>query len=177
MMMSDEFKTASPDSLGKMLEPALGGQTALRPEELGAILHHQMKSPIRFVLTDETGAVPVEMTGIRGRTTSQGLLVESLEHLLNHPHPPLELLLKMKEFAKANRDHPEASLPGDIATLLYFASILAALVRCGQRITTLDDDTLRDGIEWALRRTWVDPPLRELFREARQFILRSSGGQ
>ena len=57
-------------------------------------------------------------------------------------------------------------MPRDIATMLYFACAAAALVRCGERITRLDDTKLREGLEWAIAQSWLDGTSRELFTAA-----------
>ncbi|MFI5380967.1 MAG: hypothetical protein ACHRHE_16840 [Tepidisphaerales bacterium] len=49
--------------------------------------------------------------------------------------------------------------------ILYYAAIFCALLRQQRRITTLDDDTLRAGAEWALRQNWLHPSLAAVFRE------------
>jgi hypothetical protein len=53
-----------------------------------------------------------------------------------------------------------------VATLLYFASIVVAQMRCGTRITALDDNAIGAAIQWALAQSWVDGPTRSLFEEA-----------
>ena len=96
--------------------------------------------------------------------------LETFGDLLRHPHPPLGVLKLMKEFAKVNRDNPESSLPTEIATVIYFTAIVLALTRCGQRITGLDDDALRRGVEWVVAQPWVDESTRSLFRDALTLI-------
>ena len=66
---------------------------------------------------------------LRLAAESQGLLLKSFGDLLHHPNPPLELLRLTKDFAKACRLSRSGPLPREIATLLYFASIIVAWVR------------------------------------------------
>jgi hypothetical protein len=56
-------------------------------------------------------------------------------------------------------------LPPEVATLLYYAAILVARRRHGQRITQLDDNSLRSGVEWSLQQPWVDQRTKSLFQE------------
>jgi hypothetical protein len=97
---------------------------------------------------------------------ARGLLLSSFADLLHHPRPPLEMLRMTKRFAKAARHHPDSPLPPQVANVLYYASIAAALLRCGRRISELDDASLQKGLAWCTSRDWVDAPLRGLLREA-----------
>lgn len=72
----------------------------------------------------------------------------------------------MKRFAKAMRNHPEAPIPAAVANICYYAAIAAAMVRGGQRISRLDNDTLRQGLNWSASQSWIDEPTRSLLREA-----------
>ena len=83
--------------------------------------------------------------------------------MLEHPRPPLELLELTKQFAKKCRSNPDGPLPDDIASVLYLAAIAAAMTRCGARITKLGDVGMHHGLRWALRQSWLDASLRELF--------------
>ena len=86
--------------------------------------------------------------------------------LLHHRQPPLELLELTKRFAKDCRKHPDGSLPDEIATALYFLSIAAAIVKCGRRITGMDDQSLAYSLDWTLKQAWLDEPLGELLQAA-----------
>jgi hypothetical protein len=94
--------------------------------------------------------------------------VRTFEDLFHHPAPPIELLRSVKDFAKANRNHPARALPNEIATLLYFASIAVARTRCGRRITSLGEKEILAGIAWALAQDWVDSRTKSLLREGVQ---------
>lgn len=143
-----------------------------RPEELGAILRHQLAAPIEFDL----GAVPRGAARrIRSAATAKNLLVRSFSDLLLHPRPPIELLRLTKDFAKANRHQPDSPIPAEIATLLYFASVAAALVRLRERITELDDAALAAGFAWCREQPWMEAGLGALFNDALRITARDSG--
>jgi hypothetical protein len=93
------------------------------------------------------------------------LVLRSFGELLHHRNPLPELLELAKEFAKECRTEVESPLPRALATVLYYASIAAALARCGRRITHHDDATLRQGFQWGCAQPWVDEATRELLRE------------
>jgi len=162
-----------PDRLSEMLGLEPDCARLWRADELAAVFRHQMAAPIAF---DLGGADPTEAHVLRVLSEAQGLLIKSFGDLLRHPSPPIELLELTKDFAKANREHPEAVLPHQIAHVLYYASIAAALVRCGIRITQLSDSDLRHGFSWASSQPWVDAPMKELLAEALARILETRNG-
>jgi len=98
------------------------------------------------------------------------LLLKSFADLFHHPSPPLELLELIKDFAKANLDHPESGLPDEIATTLYYTSIATALVRLDARITQLPDADLQRGLRWAMEQGWLDAATKELLARALEKI-------
>jgi hypothetical protein len=133
------------------------------PDELAAIFRHQMSAP---VLVDLGGFEPQKAARLRVLTEAQGLLVRSFADLFRHPSPPLELLRLTKDFAKANLNHPEALLPPEIATVLYYASLAAALVKRNERITRLSNADLREGLTRAVMHPWLDEETKQLLIEA-----------
>lgn len=152
-----------PKSLAAFLAAGGERERLWRPEELSAIFRHQMASPI---LIDLSGFDPGTATRLKNLSTAQSLLLRSFSDLFHHPVPPLELLTLTKEFAKANMDHPDSSLPQEIASVLYYASIAAALVRLDARISQLADADLKRGFLWAKNQPWVDEATRVMFAAA-----------
>jgi len=152
---------------GQVMDFAVGDRRTWRPEELGPILRHQLAAPVQFDLGNLEEGLAARL---RTLSSAEGLLLKSYAELLHHPHPPLELLRLCKQFARACWSHPDSPLPQEIAMLLYFASIAVALIRCGERITGLDDDALRRNFDWFLLQPWVDEATRYLFEEALSWI-------
>jgi hypothetical protein len=144
-----------------------------RPDELGAIFRHQMSAP---VLVDLGGYDPGTALRLKTLTDAQSLLLKSFSDLFHHPAPPLELLELTKDFAKANMDHPDSSLPAEVAAALYYTSIAAALVRLDARISSLPDASLRCGLLWAGGQPWLDEKNRQLLLQAAQKIAPPDGG-
>jgi hypothetical protein len=103
---------------------------------------------------------------LRNLAEAQGLVLKSFGDLFQHPAPVRELLELVKDFAKANVDHPESGLPGEIAAALYYTSIAAALVRLDVRITQLPDAALQTGLRQTLDQGWLDDATRELLNRA-----------
>jgi hypothetical protein len=159
---ADELDKTEPPRLAEML--ALDGRAGhvWRAEELSAILRHQLDAPLEFDLgdlSDEYAAIapPGDTGTLRWRVT--------FGELLHHARPPLPLVERAKRFAKACRNHPEGPLPVEVATVLYFALIVVARLRCdgAPRISALDDAALVEGMHWALAQAWLDERTRALF--------------
>ena len=72
----------------------------------------------------------------------------------------------MKRFAKRARNSARGFLPDEVATVLYFACIAVGVMRCGTRISRMDEDKLRHGVAWAAGQEWGDPLTHGIFQEA-----------
>jgi hypothetical protein len=120
--------------------------------DLKAIFGHQWSTPLAVDLSglDATLADRVGMLA-----SSHGLVLSSFGDLLRHPNPPLALLELSKEFAKRSLYSPFPSIPHDIARVLYFTSIAAAMSHCQRKITTLDNAEVATGIKWSLACEWL----------------------
>jgi hypothetical protein len=134
-----------------------------RPDELAAMFRHQMSAPM---LVDLGGFDARTATKIRTLSEAQGLLLKSFSDLFHHPAPPIELLELVKNFAKSNLDHPESGLPDEIASMLYYTSIAAALVHLDSRISQLPDADLRRGLHWTEEQAWLDEKTKGLLAQA-----------
>ena len=150
-------------NLAALLETGSEQARLWGPDELAAIFRHQMSAP---VLVDLGGFDPGTAVRLKTLSEAQGLLLKSFSDLFHHLSPPIELLKLTKEFAKANMDHPESGLPTEIVSVLYYASIAAALVRLDARISQLKDADLRRGLLWAKEKAWVDEETKALLINA-----------
>ncbi|MFQ5503012.1 MAG: hypothetical protein ACE5EQ_12055 [Phycisphaerae bacterium] len=149
-----------------------GNDKLWQPDELAAILRHQLAASIEYDLSRMNARAALKL---KTNAESKGLLLKSFADLFAHPHPPLELLEMTKEFAKANRNDPDRGVPVEISTMLYYACIAAALVHCRKRITGLDDATLSKGFQWGRGQPWVDETTAGLFTEALQTLEGATG--
>ena len=154
-----------PKSLAAFLAAGQECARLWRPEELGAIFRHQMSAPI---LVDLGGFDPATAARLKTVSDAQSLLLKSFLDLFLHPVPPVELLTLTKDFAKGNMEHPDSSLPNDVAAVLYYVSIGVAFVRLDRRISQLSDAELKRGLEWAKGKPWVEPQIQVLLDEALQ---------
>jgi len=106
-----------------------------------------------------------ELEGMLGRQVGEFLNNEqsgSVRELLESLNPSIDVLVELKNVAKRR---PRNLIPPEMALLLYYGSIAAALVRCGRRITKLRDEELRDGFTWAIKQPWVPERIVEVFRQ------------
>ena len=99
-------------------------------------------------------------------TTARHEGIATFADLLHHPAPPLELLIAAKDYAKLSFGQPTTPLLPEVAVLIYYGAIAAALVKRRTRITTLTDDELRTGLNDAIRQPWLDDRTKGLFIEA-----------
>ena len=126
--------------LAKLLDP--DHMDAWPDADAADILRHQLAAPLLPDLATSSGAEPVRLESlVRGR-----LGAESFVRQLTFITPSLELLIAIKQFGRQLRDAPESPLQGSPATVLYYAAIAAALIRCKERITRLLDADLRAGL-------------------------------
>jgi hypothetical protein len=124
----------------------------LSSDELGAILRHQLETPVSHDLEDPAGAPDA------GGSTFGELLAAT--------RPPLEVLVRVKSFAKSCKANPNGPLPAEVATALYYAFIAKALVAHDARTTALSDAVLANGMRWTLRQPWIPEPMRALLERA-----------
>ena len=157
-MVPLDFDSTTPGRLAELFGMPSGPNNVWRTDELAAILQHQLAAPLEVDLGGKSNRADA------GSSADSGL--KTFADLLKHPHPPIELLSLTKQFAKRSRKHADSPLPPEIATILYLASIAAAIVRCRHRLTALDDASLRTKMAWAAEQVWVDDWLRSLIRIA-----------
>lgn len=154
--MGDEQKSVLDvpvDSMrGFLEETADADHASWSEDDLKAIFGHQWSTPLSVDLGGIDAALAER---VKALATAQGLLLRSFGDLLRHPNPPVELLKLTKEFAKRSLYSPSPAIPHDVARVLYFTTIAAALGHCKSRISTLSDDDLAKGITWALSNEWI----------------------
>lgn len=167
-----------PRSLAALLDVGGRDPNFWMPGELKDVLRHQLRAPLLFDLKTvdreggavdgwKSGSSPAGRAGRSDRVSTADPPPASFGDLLHHPRPPLELLRLTKEFAKASDSRSDNPLPPEVATVLYYAAILVALVRHGRRITALSDSQLLDGLDWVLQQPWLDGRTRDLFAAGR----------
>jgi len=135
------------------------------PEDLRSILRDQLAQPIAIDLSLFNPQVAEVFA------SNDSPPIETFDDLLHHPSPPLELLRQTRKFAKLHSSHPASNLPRDVATVLYFACIVAARRTQGDIITGLDDYSIIRGLRWVLEQHWLDDRTRSLFKDSEKLFV------
>ena len=156
-----------PQLLRVIMTPLRDSAPIWPDHELRNILRHQLESSLAF---DLSRSDPEPIPPIPADTPAAGHPIRTFGDLFQHPHPPLELLIRVKQFAKSSRADPDAPLPAEIASFLYYAAIAAALVRVGARITKLPDARLAEGFRSISSRDWLDDASRTLLTGAARLM-------
>lgn len=159
---TDLFRS-DPEHLERLFALALEHHPDYRPEELGAILRHQLSTSVEF---DLSSLDPGSQRLLRAAAAcGEGGGIRTFRDLFCHPAPPIQLLQLTKNFAKGHLNHPESPLPPEIATVLYYTSIVTARVRLDRQISRLAAADLERGVRQVLSEQWLDPDLRDLLEE------------
>jgi hypothetical protein len=133
------------------------------PYELGDFLEHQLSASVEFDLQSlEPGS---QRLLAAARACGAGSGIRTFGDLFRSSHPPLQLLHLTKNFAKHHLHHPVSPIPREIATVLYYASIAAGLVRCDRYLSQLDPRDLARGLAQVLGQDWLDPQTRALLHD------------
>jgi hypothetical protein len=159
----DEIFRSKPERLVRLLPGDQAEPALWQGNELADILRHQLAAslPPRPPRPRPTG----DGDDAVGEDEPAAGSPDTFGGLLRHPSPPLELLRLAKSFAKTADSRRDEPIPAEIATVLYYATVVAGLLRHGVMISSLDADAIQQGVNWALARPWLDSDLRHLFRE------------
>ena len=125
------------------------------PVTLAEALRSRLFAPLLF-----DGLEPGILDHVHKAESNSGRPITTLAELFTHPQPPVELLNLTKQFARSCLCSADGLVPRQVAYLLYYASIAAALVHHKKPITTLDQDELRNGLRWAAEQAWCDEAIR-----------------
>jgi hypothetical protein len=151
-----DFQQTDPKLLSRMFgaphEPEVW-----RPEDLAAMLRHQLAANLAL---DLEAALPGSRVTDMARRAAPPIV--TFGDLLFHPHPPLELLVMVKDFAKVGAEDAEQILPRELASVFYFGAIALAAKHWGKAISSLSPGRVKDGLLWTLRPTWLDDATRSL---------------
>jgi len=146
--ISERLSDTTARQLLALLRQGASRQPTWADDDLSAILRYQLACPVK--------------NAIGSRAAADQTFLE----LLTSRAPDLEWLRVLHRFAKASRSSGDSALPSPAATVLYYTTIAAALVRCHCRITRLSDRKLREGLEWSAARPWIDESIRSVLEDA-----------
>jgi hypothetical protein len=126
-------------------------------DDVAAMWAHQWQAPLVEELVQVLGVAPGEVPADEA---------DDFGGLLEAARPSVALLRLVKDYAKALRDGGPLAYPVEVATGLYYAAVAVARVRCGEAISSLPEETLRGGFDWAAAQAWCPASLQAVFREA-----------
>lgn len=158
-MDDHSIQASNPKALASLLTQS---EEIWGDEDLAGILRHQLSAPLGFDLRQMGADSRKTVTHF---TRSPNLHLKTFADLFAHPDPPTDLLTLAKEFGKTADGRSHGMVPREVGMILYYAAIIAARVRTGSRISDLSDSDLVTGIQWGLRRPWLDESMRHLFEE------------
>jgi hypothetical protein len=133
--------------------------------DLAELLRDLVGKPLADILPDARQLVEFEHDGSSGKP-----LPATLGELFERRAPSIALLEAVKKKARESIRDEASSLPSDVWSVVYFASIAAALVHGGSRISKSNDETLSYGFQRILELNWLNNSLRALFTTAGQCV-------
>lgn len=169
MKNSNSIATTQHSSVAFLL--GLESETDQRsPEAKQEALEHLISIPIEIglnrlpsALGDKLRRRGAELEVVsRARETG----INTFGDLLNHRHPPIEMLKFAKEFGKAIVHSGKTVWPVEVGQALNYAAYAAAFVCWRERLGTLSKADLEKGFRKLAARDWIPPNLRELFTKA-----------
>jgi hypothetical protein len=160
-----------PEGLARLLNLDEAGRELWNPAEMQAMWRHQLDAPIDY---DLDTVVSVKATDLRSSPALKPFRGKAFAEVLNHPAPPVELLLLIKEFAKQTLKDAEEMQLKEVAKALYYSSYALALVRCRQSLGSMTEQELLPGFDWGLKQPWLDENTRNLFAQARPLVASST---
>ena len=126
------------------------------------VFEHLLNSPVLVTQTDtddQLDSRQLDRFTYQENTTT-------IREALDRPNPDPAFLQMIKQYAKREYQSELSGLPREVPLVLYYLTICIALTRLRQRLTTLADDELADGIRWAQRQDWLDPQTQQTLATA-----------
>jgi hypothetical protein len=125
-----------------------------RADDVPELLRHQLDTPLATDLL----AAP---SG--GDSKSDPFAGVTFGEVLADAQAPLDWLRRVKDFAKASDQPPSPALPPPVATVLYYAALIAADLRHGVWLTSLTRSQVSSCESLSLHRSaWVICEIRDV---------------
>ncbi len=161
-MSHKDLHHAGADTLAQVMRLGQSHHVEWAPDDLAQMLEHLLSSDLALELTslDQVSAEMISQVASSGDRPLQ-----TIRDVLTDPNPPHQLLNWLKQYARTKSARHSGPLPTPVASVLYFASIVSARLRCQTTLTTFDDATVIEAIRWALDQSWLEPTLTSLFQD------------
>ena len=159
-----DSESKSSFGLAALIEDSKQPDPLCSPAELASILRHQLAGRL------QTDLAPKLVRDTFTSTNRDDGALDTFDDLFRHPRPPIEILAAVKSFAKKSQRPTHRKLPPEVAGVVYYLAIAAAIVRHGRRLTRLSDDELRQGFSCMLAYQWIDVGTRSSLKKAQEQI-------
>jgi hypothetical protein len=161
--------TSTPGQLSKLLRLSPKTSESWQPEDLRAMVLHQMSALLAFDLGSLKLSPPGQTTASESLEAAARSDIKTFADLFQSPHPPIELLrLSHKFFKEQVTGHRQDSPEHKIACLFYILSIFVARLRLEVKISRLTDEELLRSVNSMIDRPWVDERVRGLLGDGRR---------
>ncbi len=148
-MTLDLLHHASPDRLlGLLSEGAATSEPTWGDADYPAIWLHQLNLPLVTIVSESDKSFDPGEVG-------------SIAALLREAKPTADLVHLVTRYAKAQTLRDDGELPAEVARVLYFLCVWVGRYRCEQRLSSLSDARLLEGLRWSVARPWLDAATRE----------------
>jgi hypothetical protein len=154
------------DRLARLFGIGAGNFLGWEDSELHDILLRELNAPLIKWLKPKS----IEFQMLTESAATKVGSINCIGDLLSSPNPPLPYLRRAKDIAKSADLRLKTPLPPPIASALYLAVIAVAMIKCGQRITKMNDHQLCEGLNWVANQSWVESHLRRTAIGALQLI-------
>ena len=154
--------------------------------DIPAASEHLDEDEVKRQLLHDTlaGALPLEPAVAQLLPEVLGRLCEQLRpfasasfgRLLVDPQADVEVFVKIHDAQKQAARAAKTQAEREVATVIYYGAIAAALVHHGRRITRLSCKRLGATLGVLLESAWLTPELTELFKKAQGLCEANSRG-
>jgi DNA-directed RNA polymerase specialized sigma24 family protein len=158
-----DLSVAGPTQMTSILDLAVYGNEEFSDTELEVLYQHYLSSP----LSELFEVAQIEMSAWQSKEVARSDdSLCTIEALLTHRDPPLELLRDLKLLSRRLLKSGTARIPTRIALVFRFVGIGRALIQYGETMSKLSNDELREGFRRVLEYPWLDDKTRALFTDA-----------
>ncbi len=160
---SRRILASSPRVLARIMAVGEDSPVDWRPEEMGAILRHQLDAPLAV---DLEAANPDLAKRLREVTAARpGSELQTFADVFGHTHVPVQYLEIIAAFAQNQMDNRSAVIPREIARVLFDACLALALTFHGRRLSAMPKESLTREFEQTLALPWIGDVVSAVIRQ------------
>src|SRR5437868_4433358 len=114
--------------LRRAMDAGFDQPTQWQPEELAAMLAHQLAAPVRDDLEKLSGELVRRFDKIAAQQPGSAEALSTFGQLFSSANPPVELLRIVKDYAKQAISNQDGPIPEELGAVLYYAGISCAFL-------------------------------------------------